>query len=332
MGAQSQRATLAEISLRAVGFGKPGVEISWKDGGEVWAVHVLDPVAAQRLLASPTLASTAHASMLRTAQRRGASRRLIAWSLLALLVLLPGMLFALLVFNASALAGWVTDTIPIEQEVAMGRQAFAGMRSSLKIKDRGPAYKAVKSIVTQLTLGSRYQYEVHVSDDKTLNAFAMPGGVIVVHTGLIAATKSPEELAGVLAHEVQHVEQRHSLRGMVKEMGLRGLWSLATGDLGGTLAGQAVLEITSLKFSRDDESEADNKGFDALVKANIDPAGMPAFFKTMSEQAADAPAEFLSTHPLSEDRERELQKRLETLGGLKFSALPFLAWPPAAAR
>jgi predicted Zn-dependent protease len=295
-------------------------------------VHVLDPVAAQRLLASPTLAETAQAHKLRIVQRRGASRRLIAWSLLALVVLLPALLFALLVFNAGTLAGWVTDKIPIEQEVAMGRQAFKEIRGSLKIKDQGPAYKAVKSIVKQLTAGSRYQYDVHVSEDETLNAFAMPGGVIVVYTGLIAATKSPEELAGVLAHEVQHVEQRHSLRGMVKEMGLRGLWSLATGDLGGTLAGQAMLEITSLKFSRDAESEADQKGFDALVNANIDPAGMPAFFKTMSEQAADAPAAFLSTHPLSVDREHELQQRVEQLGRRKYAKLPFAPWPPATTK
>jgi Zn-dependent protease with chaperone function len=329
VGARSQRAPLAEISLRAVGFGKPGVEISWKDAGETWAAHVLDPVVAQRLLSSPMLAGTAQANNLRIARRRGTVGRSLGWSLLALFVLLPGVLLVMLVLNASAIASWVADKIPIDQEVSMGREAFADMRGSLKIKDEGPAYDAVKSIVTQLTQESRYQYDVHVSEDDTLNAFAMPGGVIVVHTGLIAATKRPEELAGVLAHEVQHVEQRHSLRGMVKDLGLRGLWSFATGDLGGTLAGQAALEITSLKFSRDDESEADQKGFDALVKANIDPAGMPAFFKTMSEQAADAPAAFLSTHPLSADRERELQQRLRSVDRSGLKSLPFSLWPPA---
>src|SRR5688572_15777239 len=140
----------------------------------------------------------------------------------------------------------------------------------------------------------------------------MPGGVVVVHTGLIAATRRPEELAGVLAHEVQHVELRHSLRGLIKDLGLRGLWSYATGDLGGTVAGQAALELTSLRFSRDDEREADGHGLDAMIAAGIDPAGMPDFFRVMAEKSGDAPAAFLSTHPLSEDRERELRQRLET--------------------
>jgi predicted Zn-dependent protease len=158
----------------------------------------------------------------------------------------------------------------------------------------------------------------------------MPGGVIVVHTGLIAATSRPEELAGVLAHEVQHVELRHSLRGMVKDLGLRGLWSFVTGDIGGTLAGQAALELTSLKFSRDDETEADHKGLDALIAAGIDPSGMPAFFKIMTEKAGDAPAAFISTHPLSEDRERELQARVSSLGAHNFASLDFAPWPPFA--
>jgi predicted Zn-dependent protease len=115
---------------------------------------------------------------------------------------------------------------------------------------------------------------------------------------------------------------------MIKELGLRGLWTAVTGDIGATLAGQAALEMTSLKFSRDDETEADNKGFDALVTAGIDPTGMPNFFKTMSAQAVDAPAAFLSTHPLSVDREKDLQQRVEKLPRHEFTALDFGTWPP----
>jgi predicted Zn-dependent protease len=237
-------------------------------------------------------------------------------------------LLALLLFNSNRLAGWIAEKIPLKQEVDLGKQAFAGMRSQLQLRDDGPAYDAAKSIVAQLTKDSRYRYEVHITHDDTLNAFAMPGGIVVIHTGLIAATKRPEELAGVLAHEIQHVEQRHFIRGMIKELGLRGLWTAVTGDIGATLAGQAALEMTSLKFSRDDETEADNKGFDALVTAGIDPTGMPNFFKTMSAQAVDAPAAFLSTHPLSVDREKDLQQRVEKLPRHEFTALDFGTWPP----
>jgi beta-barrel assembly-enhancing protease len=239
-------------------------------------------------------------------------------------------LLLLAVLNANALAGWSAGLISTEREMDLGRQVFAIMRDSLKLVEQGPAHDAATSIVTRLTHGSKYRYEVHVSDDETLNAFAMPGGIIVVNTGLIAATTGPEELAGVLAHEVQHVERRHSIRGAIKELGLRGLWAVATGDLGGTLAGQAAIEFTSLKFSRDDESEADSRGFDALVRAGIDPSGMPAFFETMSKEAADAPVSFLSTHPLSEDRKREMEQRVAELGRTDFAPLAFGAWPPVA--
>jgi Zn-dependent protease with chaperone function len=328
VGERSRRASLADITLREVGFGKPGIEIAWRDGGDAWAAHVLDPIAAQRLLQTSPLADTAQAGKLKGAKRKITTGRSIGTALLAAFVLLPVILLLALVLNASSIAGWITDKIPIDQEIAMGKQAFAGMRGNLKLKDEGPAYDAVKNIIAKLTAGSKYTYEVHVAEDETLNAFAMPGGVIVVHTGLIAATKRPEELAGVLAHEVQHVELRHSMRGMIKEMGLRGLWAFVTGDLGGTLAGQAALELTSLKFSRDDETEADHRGLEALLAAGIDPAGMPAFFKIMSEKAGDAPAAFMSTHPLSEDRERELRARLTTLSGSPFTPLEFGDWPP----
>ena len=322
-----QSARFSELTLREVGFGAPGVELAWSEVDGTWAAHVLDSAAARRLIALPEF-SGAHSSALKSKQRRNKVGNALGWSLIVLFVLLPGVLLALLLLNSNRIAGWVAEKIPIEQEVELGKQAFAGMRAQLQLRDEGRAYDAAKDIVAQLTKGSRYRYEVHITQDDTLNAFAMPGGIVVIHTGLIAATKRPEELAGVLAHEIQHVEQRHSIRGVIKELGLRGLWAAVTGDIGVTLAGQAALEMTSLKFSRDDETEADEKGFDALVAARIDPAGMPAFFKIMSEKSVDAPAAFLSTHPLSVDRERDLQQRAEKLPAQEFTTLNFGAWPP----
>jgi Zn-dependent protease with chaperone function len=329
---QSQRAPMVAIRLRKIGFEKPGIEISWTDGDATWAAHVLDPEAAKQLLTLPALAGSAQARTFTTTQHRGSIGRKVGWSVLAFIVLLPALALLLLILNAGTIAGWIADRIPIAQEMSLGRQAFAGMRGSLKLQDEGPAFNAVQTIVGRLTKGSKYSYDVHVADDETLNAFAMPGGIIVVHTGLISATKSPEELAGVLAHEVQHVELRHSIRGLIKDLGLKGLWLVVTGDVGSTLAGQAALQLTSLKFSRDDEREADEKGFDALVGAGINPSGMPAFFRTMSEKAADAPVALLSSHPLSKDRERALQERVSAVAAQNFESLGPEQWPPAAIR
>jgi len=323
-----RRAPLDQITLREVGFDKPGLEVAWRDSEGAWAAHVLEPAAASRLLTSSALSATPQAAKLRQTKRKAATGRSLGRVFLMALLLIPVLLLVLFLLSANRISEWIAGAIPVEQEVSLGRQAFAGMQGSLKLKDEGPAYDAVRSIVQKLTENSKYRFEVHVTEDPTLNAFAMPGGVIVVHTGLIAATTRPEELAGVLAHEVQHVELRHSLRGLIKDLGLRGLWAFVTGDLGATIAGQAALELTSLQFSRDDEREADAHGLDALVKARIDPAGMPAFFKIMSQKAGDQVPAFLSTHPVSEDRERELRRKIEALSRDGFQPLTFPQWPP----
>ncbi len=328
VGEQMQRAALSQLQLREVGFGKPGIELAWTESGETWAAHVLDHAAAAQLLALPFIAELPQAQALKTNQRNGSAGRAVGWSVLGLFVLFPLLLIALFFTQLDRIAGWVADQIPIEEETKLGRSSFESMKGSLKLQDSGAAFDAVQAIGKQLTQGSKYSYEFHVVQDDSLNAFAMPGGIVVVHTGLISATQRPEELAGVLAHEVQHVEQRHSLEGMVKNLGLRAVWALATGDLGGTLAGQAAVQLTSLKFSRDAETEADEKGFDALVKQGIDPSGMPAFFKTMSDKAADAPAAFISTHPLSKDRQQALQKRVDDLQDKDFKSLAIDPWPP----
>jgi Zn-dependent protease with chaperone function len=325
---RSRRAALSAVSLRETGFDRPGLEVAWRDETGAWAAHVLDPDAARRLLNTSALASTDQALALRLIQRRSKAGRSIGTALLASMLVLPLALLVWFVLNADAMAARLADAIPIDQEVAMGRQMFEGMRGSLALKDEAAAYDAVRSIVATLTRGSRYTYDVHIVDDPSLNAFAIPGGIIVVHSGLIAATSRPEELAGVLAHEVQHVELRHSLRGLIKDLGLRGLWSYAIGDLGGSLVGRAALELTSLSFSRDDERKADEAGLTTMAAAGIDPDGMPDVFGIMAERGGDAPAAFLSTHPLSEDRERHLRQLLEATNRTGVAPLPFAPWPP----
>lgn len=326
-GDVSARAALADVSLRQAGFDERGLELAWTSLGDRWAVHVLDADAARGLLSTPALAAAPMADALLNRRRRHTAARSLGWSLLVGLILLPAALLLLFLLNANRIAGWIAGTIPIEQEVGIGRQAFAGMRAGLKLVDAGAAYDAVTTIGARLTKGSKYAFEFHVAEDKAVNAFALPGGVIVVNTGLIELTTRPEELAGVLAHEVQHVELRHSVRGMVKSLGLRGLFAFATGDIAGSLIGEAVVGMTDLKFSRDDESEADRMGLDALIRADIDPSGMPAFFETMSSHTGEAPVAFVSSHPASADREAALRAHLSATNKT-FRPLSTGPWPP----
>jgi Zn-dependent protease with chaperone function len=326
-GDVSVRASLADVSLRHVGFDERGLELAWTSGAGHWAVHVLDADAARALLSAPALATAPMANALLYGRRRQTAARSLGWTLLAGFILLPAVLLLLFVLNADRIAGWIAGTIRIEQEVGIGRQAFEGMRAGLTLKDTGPAHDAVRAIGARLTKGSKYTYEFHVAEDSAVNAFALPGGVIVVNSGLIDLTSRPEELAGVLAHEVQHVELRHSIRGMVKSLGLRGLWAFATGDIGGSLLGEAVVGMTGLKFSRDDESEADRLGLDSLIEAGIDPSGMPTFFEKMSKHTGEAPVAFVSSHPSSASREAALRARLSATNKT-FTPLSTGPWPP----
>lgn len=326
------RASIDSLRLRMVGFDESGIEFSWNDVDGARVVQVLDKESVQALLARPELASSPQWLALRSGNRRNSVRRFFGWNVVAVIVLLPVLLLLAFIWQADRIAAVAASRIPIEQEVELGDRAFAGMAPSLQLSDSGPDFTAVTTLGQKLTHGSKYRYRFHVAKSDVVNAFALPGGIVVVNSGLIDGTRTPEELAGVLAHEIQHVELRHSLNAVVKQLGLRGLWLLITGDAGGTLAGSTVLQLTSLKFSRDAEEQADTKGFDTLVANGIDPRGMIDFFDVMAAKEPVSPPELLSTHPTSVGRKQALAAKKASLQGRSFEPLRLPmnlnSWPP----
>jgi beta-barrel assembly-enhancing protease len=318
---------LANVRIREVGTGRLGLEFAWDADEGICAVQTFDPSLLSALRTG--LQALPQMSALRAGQRRSSVVRTVGIAALVTFLLLPLLLLLIFIWQADRIAGWVASKIPIEQEVSLGDQAFAAMSASLQLQDSGPAYEAVQKIGAQLTQGSRYHYRFHVAKNDAINAFAVPGGIVVVHTGLINATRRPEELAGVLAHEVQHVELRHSLRGLVKDLGLQGLWLVLTGDIGSGAVGSAALQLTSLQFSREAEAQADANGFDELLEARIDPTGMADFFAVMTKsEGGVTPPLFLSSHPASEAREAALRAREQEATGKDFVALELGPWPP----
>jgi beta-barrel assembly-enhancing protease len=318
---------IAAMRVREIGSAIAGIEFGWDTPAGARIVHVFDAADVRTLLANPTLAASPQVQALRTRQWRHAAGRAVGWTAIALLVSLPLLLLLVFVWQSDRIAGAIAERIPVEKEVELGKQAFESMRGSLKLQTSGPAYHAVQLIGARLAQGSRYSYRFHVADAAAINAFALPGGIIIVNTGLIGATRRAEQLAGVLAHEVQHVERRHSLQSLVKDLGLRGVWLLVTGDITGGWIGRATLELTALKFSRDAEYEADMRGFDLLVRENIDPAGIADFFEVLAQQNDALPA-FLSTHPGSGERQQTLRGRYAELGVRAFVPLDLGPWPP----
>lgn len=162
------------------------------------------------------------------------------------------------------------------------------------------------------------QYHFFILNDPTINAFALPGGYIGVHSGLILHTRNESELAAVLAHEISHVSQHHIARMFEKadQMSLPSMAAVlgsiavaaANPQLGsGLLAGSmAAQQQSAINFTRHNEQEADSVGIDILAKSDFDPNAMETFFKRMGEvnQFNDNGSypEFLRTHPLSQNR------------------------------
>ncbi len=173
--------------------------------------------------------------------------------------------------------------------------------------------------------GAGLPFEFFGVSDPSLNAFAMPGGKIGVHTGLIQAAQAESELAGVLSHEIAHVTQRHIAR-MVGQQGRTGMLMLASllvavlaakssaqVSQAAIMAGQAAGISSQLAYSRDFENEADRLGVQNLAAAGFDVRGMVSFFERLQKNSRlyenNAPA-YLRTHPLTADRITEMEGRV----------------------
>jgi len=316
---------LATLTVRVAGFDRHGFECAWSDNG-AWSCQVLDRVHANGLAAA--LPSELRDSLGR-AQRGARRQHAAAWLVFGLLVGAPLLLMGLFLLFHQQFVDAVAAHVSPRLERQLGDSAFAQIATTTTLITDGSMHGALERIAARVTPDSRHTYRFHLVDDDSVNAFALPGGIIVVHTGLIAATARPEELAGVLAHEIQHVELRHSLKAVLRAAGLSLLWSLIAGDVGSTLAGQAADQLLSLKFSRDAEREADAAGFDLLVERGIDPRGMVSFFATLARHGDTAPPALLSTHPASEAREAALAAQVANLARTCCPPLAgFATWPP----
>jgi predicted Zn-dependent protease len=176
-----------------------------------------------------------------------------------------------------------------------------------------------------------YDFRFFMIDDDSINAFAMPGGVIGVHTGLVLATDNESELAGVLAHEVSHVTQRHIARAIYDQQ-RRSIAAMATSiasiliaastDVSTeaasaiSTAGQAAAIQGQINFTRENEYEADRIGMDVLARSGFDPNGMVSFFEELSRldsASASIIPEMLMTHPTSSARISESRGRARQL-------------------
>ena len=314
------------LSLRRTGFNDSQLELAWQDGAGAWACHLSGRADIAALLAAwpPDLAQLTEA--LDRTRRSG----LLPWTALVMLIALPLLLVFMVLAGQERVVDFIATQISPEVERQIGAAAMTQVQASTALITNGRQWQALNAVATRLVGADKRAYRFHLAADDGVNAFALPGGDIVVNRGLLTAARTPGELAGVLAHEIQHVALHHSLKSMIRAAGLALAWSLLVGDPGATLTGQAADRLLSLKFSRDAEREADDGGFSLLVERGIDPRGMVAFFDSLAQHSASTRPALLSTHPASAEREAALQARIAKLAPGCCRALAIAEpWPPS---
>ena len=144
-----------------------------------------------------------------------------------------------------------------------------------------------------------YEIEIMVVDSRMVNAMALPGGLIILYVPLIRLTETPEELAAVMAHELGHVIHRDPLRKMIRQMGIAATLALLRGD-SSTLLENTIRNLLDLKYTRDQESAADDFALETLVAAGIDPIHFAAIMEKLDPGKGGGKNtlfEYLSTHP-----------------------------------
>lgn len=214
------------------------------------------------------------------------------------------------------------NLISMDQERAMGQQVDQEIRKEMRVRDDAVATVYLAELGRRLMAGSeegrKYKFMFHVVDDPAVNAFAVPGGHVYVNKGLIRSASNESELAGVLGHEMAHVIARHGTEQLTKAYGLEIVSSLALGNNPGMLqqlAAQVGGTAILLKYGRDAESEADKLGVRSTYSAGIDPRGLVRFFSKLAK-GEKAPPEYLawlSTHPLTTDRIKNVQAQIAQL-------------------
>ncbi|HEU0092668.1 MAG TPA: M48 family metallopeptidase [Vicinamibacteria bacterium] len=240
---------------------------------------------------------------------------------------LAGALFSLSLASATPAAA--INLFSVQQDAEVGRQAAQDAERQLPMLRDGTTEGYINAIVQRLAAvapGPRFPYRARVVNAAEINAFALPGGYVYVNRGLIEAVRNEGELAGVLAHEMAHVAQRHGTSQATKaygaQMGVGLLGQLLGGrdqrlGVGEQIIGSLGLNALFMKFSRNAESEADRVGAQMMSRAGYDPMAMANFFDLLAAQQRGNPSavsQFFSDHPSPQNRSASIRALAAQLG------------------
>lgn len=239
--------------------------------------------------------------------RPGTARKILSRTALAI-VAIGFIVFAIL----PRMSDFLAERMPLETEIRFGKAVVAQMERFLGGSKSGglvctnPAgLEALKKMKARLITGQDLQYDLNLSvlDHSMVNAFAAPGGNVVLIRGLLEKADTADEVAAVLAHEIGHVEARDPTRLTLRAAGSAGILSIILGDVsGGTIIGILGDRLLQTSYTRQAEAEADAFALRMMNAADISTAGMAGFFDRIGKaDGADFP-EYLSSHPASQRR------------------------------
>ncbi len=208
---------------------------------------------------------------------------------------------------------FTAKVFPKEYEISMGQSLY---KEYMKTFEQDTARTVfINQFYQALNVSTEYPIHITVVKQNEMNAFALPGGEIVVYSGILDSMKNYNELIGLLGHEVGHIEKRHSLQMIIKNLSNYMLISLVFQDYSGTLAvvAENAAAIEELSYSRDAESESDEFGYATIMLNQGDPVYMATMFERMLEEnkMADKVPSFLLTHPKLEERVAVIKAKIE---------------------
>ncbi len=234
-----------------------------------------------------------------------------------------GQLLLITVLLMTACAPRITT----EQEMALGQDLAQQIEEELDLIDDPAVVGYVNELGQQIVAvadpRNAIDYSFNVVNTQEINAFAVPGGHIYLHRGLVEASENLAEFAGVVAHEIAHVVERHGIdqwrRAQQAEMGLQILYGVLLGRQPGPIEGAAVQLGAAGVFagySREAEREADDEAIGYLIDAGIHPIGLVDFFQTLMDTRDREPGrveQFFATHPATQERIDNTRAAIEAL-------------------
>ncbi len=238
------------------------------------------------------------------------------------IAVLATLLLLVVACSTSPLGRQQLTLFPQEQMAEMGAAAFQQVKQQVPQIESGPAVRYVRCVTDAIAaqLGSGPDdWEVRVFQDASPNAFALPGGKVGVHTGILDVATNQSQLATVLAHEIAHVVADHPNERVSTSYATQAGLDLIGAVLDGGPQGQQIAGLLGvgaqvgvlLPFNRRQEREADLFGLDLMARAGFDPRESVAFWQNMQATGGEAPPEFLSTHPSGETRMADLGERMD---------------------